>query len=274
MKTCISPFLRACRAWSFYESVLAGNLEAFCISEKVAPGFYRFLERLKEIRSNVKFIKTQITGPFSMGLGLKDENGKPVIYNYGYFDIIKKALHMKAQWMIATIKAQFPDKGIIIFFDEPFMVSFGSAYVSISKEEAIALFNDVLGGIPATRGIHCCGNTDWSVLLNADVDIINYDAYNYLETIFYFEQDLKRFISRGGRIAPGIVPSDEGITTVTPVDMEHLIDKFRNIMTEKGGSQGLRDLIITTSCGVGSFQPAEARRAMELLRGIASNVNL
>jgi hypothetical protein len=106
------------------------------------------------------------------------------------------------------------------------------------------------------------------------VDIINYDAYNYLETIFYFEQDLKRFISRGGRIAPGIVPSDEGITAVTPVDMEHLIDKFRNMMIEKGGSQGLRDLIITTSCGVGSLQPAEARRAMELLRGIASNVNL
>ena len=51
--------------------------------------------------------------------------------------------------------------------------------------------------------------------------------------------------------------------------MEHLIDKFRNIMIEKGGSQGLRDLIITTSCGVGSLQPAEAHRAMELLHQIA-----
>jgi hypothetical protein len=258
---------------TFYENVQNGNLEAFRISEKVAPGFYRFLERLDEVASGVKFIKTQITGPFSMGLGLKDENGKPVIYNYGYFDIIKKALHMKAQWMIATIKARFPDKGIIIFFDEPYMVSFGSAYVSISKEEAIALFNDVLGGIPAIRGIHCCGNTDWPVLLNADVDIINYDAYNYLETIFYFEQDLKRFISRGGRIAPGIVPSDEGITTVTPADMEHLIDKFRNIMIEKGGSQGLRDLIITTSCGVGSLLPEQARKAMDLLSKIEETDN-
>ncbi len=47
----------------------------------MAPGFYRFLERLKEIKDGVKYIKGQITGPFSMGLGLKDENGKPVIYN-------------------------------------------------------------------------------------------------------------------------------------------------------------------------------------------------
>jgi hypothetical protein len=249
----------------FYENVLSGNLEAFRISGKVAPGFYRFLVRLKERNDEVKFIKTQITGPFSMGLGLKDENGKPVIYNYGYFDIIKKVIHMKAQWMIATIKAQFPDKGIIIFFDEPYMVSFGSAYVSISREEAIGLFNDVLGGIPALRGVHCCGNTDWSVLLNADVDIINYDAFNYLETIFYFEEDLRRFISRGGRIAPGIVPSSEEVMNATSADMERIMEKFRSAMTEKVGPQGLHDLIVTTSCGVGSLQPEEASHAMALL---------
>jgi len=250
----------------FYENVQNGNLEAFRITEKFAPGFYRFLERLKERNEAVKFIKTQITGPFSMGLGLKDEKGKPVIYNYGYFDIIKNALHMKAQWMIATIKAQFPDKGIIIFFDEPYMVSFGSAYVSISKEEAINLFNDVLKGIPALRGIHCCGNTDWSVLFNTDVDIVNYDAFNYLETIFYFEDDLKRFISRGGRIAPGIVPSAEEVMNATSADMERIMEKFQSAMTEKVGPQGLRDLIVTTSCGVGSLQPEEASHAMELLR--------
>lgn len=267
---------------TFYENVQNGNLEAFRISEKVAPGFYRFLERLNEVASGVKFIKTQITGPFSMGLGLKDENGKPVIYNYGYFDIIKKALHMKAQWMIATIKAQFPDKGIIIFFDEPYMVSFGSAYVSISKEEAIALFNDVLGGIPAIRGIHCCGNTDWPVLLNADVDIINYDAYNYLETIFYFEQDLKRFISRGGRIAPGLVPtgsedirevlgdrsdlSDAQITGTTPADLQHLTERFHELMMTKISPEGLKDLIVTPSCGLGSVTQEEASYVMALLK--------
>jgi len=250
----------------FYENVQNGNLEAFRITEKFAPGFYRFLERLKERNEAVKFIKTQITGPFSMGLGLKDEKGKPVIYNYGYFDIIKNALHMKAQWMIATIKAQFPDKGIIIFFDEPYMVSFGSAYVSISKEEAINLFNDVLKGIPALRGIHCCGNTDWSVLFNTDVDIVNYDAFNYLETIFYFKDDLKRFINRGGRIAPGIVPSAEEVMNATSADMERIMEKFQSAMTEKVGPQGLRDLIVTTSCGVGSLQPEEASYAMKLLR--------
>jgi len=250
----------------FYEDVGNSILEAFRISEKVAPGFYRFLDRLKERSAGVKFIKTQITGPFSMGLGLKDEKGKPVIYNYGYFDIIKMAIHMKAQWMVSTITEQIPDKKVIIFFDEPYMVSFGSAYVSISKEETVSIFNDVLEGVPALRGIHCCGNTDWSVLLNTVVDIINYDAFNYLDTIFYYEGELRKFIARGGRIAPGIVPSSPEVTDAAPADMDHIMEKFRSAMTEKVGAQGLKDLIITTSCGVGSLKPEEAHKAMTLLK--------
>ncbi len=91
-----------------------------------------------------------------MGLGLKDENGKPVIYNYGYFDIIKKAIHMKAQWMVATIKAQFLIKG-----SSSFLMSLTWSLLVLpmfqSQREAIGIFNDVLGGIPALRGIHCCG---------------------------------------------------------------------------------------------------------------------
>jgi hypothetical protein len=55
--------------------------------------------------------------------------------------------------------------------------------------------------------------------------------------------------------------------------MEHIIDKFRNIMIEKGGSQGLRDLIITTSCGVGSLLPEQARKAMDLLSKIEETDN-
>jgi hypothetical protein len=273
---------KADRIEEFYENVQNGNLEAFCITEKFAPGFYAFLERLEERISMVKFIKTQVTGPFSMGLGLKDEKGKPVIYNYGYFDIVKKSLNMKAQWMVATIKKRFPEKGVIIFFDEPYMVSFGSAYVSISKEEAIGIFNDVLGGIPALRGIHCCGNTDWSVLFNTDVDIINYDAFNYLETIFYFEEDLKRFVNRGGRIAPGLVPTgsedirkvlgdrqdltDAQISGTAQADLQHLAKKFRELMKEKIGQDGLKDLIVTPSCGLGSVTQEEAGHAMALLR--------
>ena len=131
-----------------------------------------------------------------MGLGLKDEDGTPIIYNNAFYDIIKKAVHMKAKWMIHTIQTAYPEKDIIIFFDEPYMVSFGSAYVSVSKEDAISALNEVTEGLKAKTGIHICGNTDWSVPFNSNINIVNYDAYNYLDTIFYYPDDLARFLGR------------------------------------------------------------------------------
>jgi len=250
----------------FYEDYQSGNTDAFKISEVAAPGFYRFIDRLHEIINDVKFIKGQLTGPFSLGLGLKDEKDKPVIYNYGYFDIIKKALHMKAKWMIKTIKESYPDKKVIIFFDEPYLVSFGSAYVSVSKNETVTLLNEVITGLDATTGVHCCGNTDWSVLLNSNTDIINYDAYNYLETIFYFKDELIRFLDRGGLISPGIVPSDDSVEERTPDDIDVLYKRFAEHMKRLGSRTQEKDWLITTSCGLGSLNKSNARKAMELLK--------
>jgi methionine synthase II (cobalamin-independent) len=254
----------------FYEDFANDNLEAFRITENVAPGFYRFLERLQEIREGVKYIKCQLTGPFSMGLGLKDEHDKPIIYNSAFYDIIKKALHMKAKWMIKTIKTAYPEKDIIIFFDEPYMVSFGSSYVSISKQEATSAFNEVLEGLHAKRGVHVCGNTDWSVLLNADFDIINYDAYEYLDTIFFYREDLSRFLARGGSIAPGIVPSTEKIRETSREEIQKLLSSFTGKMREINANLQQDDFLITTSCGVGSLTDSEARKAMELLKSLSS----
>jgi methionine synthase II (cobalamin-independent) len=119
-------------------------------------------------------------------------------------------------------------------------------------------------------------------LFSADVDIINYDAFNYLETIFYFEEDLKGFIRRGGRIAPGLVPSgsedirkvlgdrqdftDAQIAGTAHADLEQLTEKFRALMTAKVGPDALKDLIVTPSCGLGSVTQEEAGQAMALLK--------
>ncbi len=253
----------------FYERVAEEKVDAFPLAERLVPGFFRFLDRFNEIEGHAKYVKTQLTGPFSMGLGLKDEGGKAIIYNESYFDIVKKALHLRARWMVSHIRSRFPGKGVIIFFDEPYLVSFGSAYVSISKEDAVSLLNDVTGGIDAIRGIHCCGNTDWSVLFNADIDIVNYDAFNYLDTIFYFERDLKRFLEKGGRVAPGIVPSSENIAETSRDHVAGLFKRFYESMGRAGAAMEAASYLVTTSCGLGSLKAGEARRAMELLKELA-----
>ena len=249
----------------FYEDVATRNLEAFSVSEAAAPGLYRLLERLPEIKNDVRIIKGQLTGPFTIGLGLKDEKGQPVIYNSAYFDIIKKALHMKAAWMISFIKSRFPEKEVMIFFDEPFMVSFGSAYVSIAKSDVISLMNEVLGGLGVRRGVHCCGNTDWSVLFSVDADIINYDAFNFLETIFYFKEELKAFLRKGGTLSPGIVPSSEAVLASSVEDLIGVWHRFGETVDALDPSARWREWFVTPSCGVGSLSLQVAERVLELL---------
>ena len=249
----------------FYEDVATNNLEAFRVSEAAAPGLYRLVERLSEIKDDVKIIKGQLTGPFTIGLGLKDEKGQPVIYNSAYFDIIKKALHMKAAWMITFIKSRFPDKEVMLFFDEPFMVSFGSAFVSIAKSDVVSLMNEVLAGLGVKRGVHCCGNTDWSVLFSVDTDVINYDACNFLETIFYFKDELIAFLRRGGAISPGLVSSSEAVLSSSVENIVGLWHKFGEAVDALGLGAKWQEWFVTPSCGVGSLSQQAARRVLELL---------
>ncbi len=250
----------------FYGHVEEGRTDPFALSEEAAPGFYRLLDRLPELGDSVRIIKTQLTGPFTLGLGVRDRSGKPVIYDPAWFDVVKKTLNLRARWMVSAIKKRYPGKEVLLFFDEPYMVSFGSAYVSISKEEVIRLMNEVLEGIDALTAIHCCGNTDWSVLFGVNAHIINYDAFNFLETIFYFREELAAFIYRGGAIAPGIVPSTaEGLSAATPADMEDLEGRFIEICEGSGVDVDHRWLV-TPSCGLGSVTVDEARKAFDLLK--------
>ena len=146
------------------------------------------------------------------------------------------------------------------------MVSFGSAYVSVSKEDAISALNEVTEGLKAKTGIHICGNTDWSVPFNSNINIVNYDAYNYLDTIFYYPDDLARFLGRGGQIAPGIVPSVQEELAVSTFDiLEKRVDQFLTKIQASTGATPQDEFFITTSCGVGSLSVDEARKAMELL---------
>jgi methionine synthase II (cobalamin-independent) len=253
----------------FYEDVYDDNVDAFAISEQAAPGFYGLLERLPQMAQGVKYVKGQLTGPFTLGIGLKDEKGKPVIYDSAYFDIVKKTLRMKAAWMIKAIKRVCPGKEVLLFFDEPALASFGSAFVPVSGRTVAALFDETAEGLDAKVGVHCCGNTDWSLLLGAGLDIVNYDAFNFMETIFRFERELSDFLEKGGMIAPGIVPSSgEALREASLDGLARLLRACERRLAE-AGCVAREEIIVTTACGLGSLSEAEAYRALELLRRLA-----
>jgi methionine synthase II (cobalamin-independent) len=251
------------RFYQFWEN---NELEPFRISENFAGGFYI----IKELTSNdhlkkIKYVKGQITGPITFGLSLTDQEKRPIFYDPTLRDILTKHLSSKARWMEKRFNDLLPDIKTILFFDEPSLSSFGSAFSSLNREEVILSLNACFDGLNGLKGVHCCGNTDWSVLLSTNLDILSFDAYGYLQNLSLYPKELGAFLERGGILAWGIVPTSEAILKE---DAQGLVKRFKNgveLLSNKGIDPVLlRRAILTPSCGVASLPLHLAERVCQV----------
>lgn len=241
------------------------DLEEIAIPEDYALGFHRFLERIRELEG-VKAVKTQITGPVSLGLGIRDQKGLPIIYDSTLFEALKKTVNLKAKWMINEIRRVFPEGEIILFFDEPYLVAYGTAYFTYPEEGILSAVSEAKEKLNVSCGIHCCGNTDWSIVLRMGLDIVNYDAKNYLESIFLYEDELRSFLGGGGVLSPGVVPSTEDINCTENQDIVRILSDFFRKLSKFESFP--KRILITPSCGLGNLTEKEAVKAMRLLSKI------
>lgn len=237
-----------------YEAHISKSYDSFAIKEDYAGGFYAFIEAAK--RRNLECAKGHITGPVSFGLGVTDEKGRAIIYNDSLREGLARLLEIKALWQIERLKGLA--RQVIIFIDEPYLASFGSSFVNLKREDVISMIDviiDVIHSRGAFAGIHCCGNTDWSLIAETKVDIINFDAYLYADNFFLYSEDIKRFLKREGYLAWGIVPTSEDALKETG---ESLFEKL-SLQIENLEKKSIdRDLIIsnsflTPSCGMGTL---------------------
>jgi len=262
----------------FYGHFLADDLEAFQLKPEYAAGFFSMLETMQLALASqtrdIQWIKGQVTGPISFGLTVTDQELRASIYDETLADVIVKNMAMNARWQIQQLRKVCPD--VIIFVDEPYLASFGSAYINLSREQVIAMLDEVFTAIhteKALAGVHCCGNTDWSVLLATQVDILNLDAYNYLEYLALFPMEIREFLDRGGVVAWGLVPNNEEIFKTTPVSLAARLREGQRLISHKAKARGVKISVdefemrslIAPSCGLGSTSIEVADRVLEYL---------
>ena len=247
-----------------YAAYLENDAAQYAVSADYAAGLHAFLG-LKNLSPMA--VKGQVTGPVSWGLTVTDNEGKSIIYDDILGDAAAKLLRLKAGWQEKELKRISPNT--IIFVDEPYMTSFGSAFVAISKEKVISLLEEVFRGIDGLKGVHCCGNTDWSVLLNTSVDIISFDAYSYAQSLSLYPKEVKKLLDRGGAIAWGIVPNEGAwLGKETASSLKDRLEEAMAPFTRNGVpfKQLLRQSLLTPSCTLASLDtPDASAQALELL---------
>jgi methionine synthase II (cobalamin-independent) len=254
---------------ALYVAYLENKPNEFAIGREYAAGLYQFLSL---DMASLLAVKGHVTGPVSWGLTVTDQDRKSIIYDDTLADAAAKMLRMKAAWQENELRRL--SKNTIMFIDEPYMSSYGSAFFSVSKEKVVGLIREVASGISGLKGIHCCGNTDWSILLATGVDIINFDAYNYAASLPLYVAEVGHFLANSGAIAWGIVPTfEEPLASETVASLK---DRLEDAMAPFARNTGIsfrqlvRQSLLTPSCGLATLRGAEAaERALELLNGLS-----
>lgn len=260
------------------------NLEKYAITKPYSSSIPLYLERLKN--GNYKFAKCHIIGPFTMGTSLCDIEKICAFYDETYRDVLIKGLTLKAVWQIEEIKKVSPECTPIMFMDEPVMSQYGtSAFITVKKEDIVSALNeisDVIKDFGGLCAVHCCGKSDWSVLIDAGVNIINFDAYAYSKSLGAYARELEGFLKNkngGGYIAWGLVPTldKDALATVTLEDLEKKFEDAVDDLEKKSGGKISKELIIsqsffTPSCGAGGLSLELAQKAMTLVNDLSEHL--
>ncbi|MCI0468592.1 MAG: hypothetical protein L0Y62_00825 [Nitrospirae bacterium] len=248
----------------FYES--CADDARIAISEDYARGLHYFLKIIKGRRFPI--LKGHVTGPLTFLLGLKDNYGRLAYFDEELREISTMLLQAKARWQIDMLRQQ-ADK-VIIFVDEPILSAIGSsAYLGVDNEEAERLLKNMTAAIEAAggiSGIHCCGRADWQLVIRSGAKIINFDAYEYFDTLAIYHKDIKKFLEGGGYLAWGIVPTTDAIKSADDEGLKSLMNAHLKTLCKRIPSELVKErILLTPSCGTGSRSVEETVKVFQLL---------
>jgi len=253
-----------------YNAYIENNIDKYPIGADYAAGLHTFLS-LANFKPRAA--KGQITGPISWGLSVTDDSKRAILYDDMLSDAAAKLLRLKAGWQEKELSKI--SKNTIIFIDEPSMASYGSAFFSLPGERVISLLEEVLGGINGIKGIHCCGNTDWPIILGTSTDILSFDTYNYAESLTLYPGEVKQFLDRGGAIAWGIAPNAEyKLNGETVFSLKDRLEEAMAPFTRNGVPfrQLIDQGLLTPSCSLSLLTEEGAAHSLELLAGLSQEI--
>jgi len=255
-----------------YAAYLENDYNKFPITREYAAGLH---ELLTYTNLPVRAVKGQVTGPVSWGMTVADNDGRAIAYDEVLADAAAKLLKLKAAWMEAELRNVA--KNTVIFVDEPYLHSIGSAFFTLSQEKVVSLINEVFSGLQGIKGIHCCGKSDWSIVLKTDLDILGFDTYNYAQSLTLYPKEVKSFLEKGGVIAWGIVPNEEALLSQETISslqdrLEEAIAPFTRSGFEMSFRQIIAQSLVTPTCGLNGLSPDAADRAFEVLNSLSDRM--
>ena len=257
----------------FYERYEQQDLDYFATTPKTAPFFHIMLEKLKEAHHpSLKWVAFQNVGPILLADMVKQLNGRSSFHHETLRDMLIKAINMKSRWLEKKIREELPEVEVIAGLAETTLVTYTSAGGTGTREEIIDAINGGFVGLTGLTWIHCCANIDWTLLLDSNVDVINFDAYMDSDKVALHSKECKAFLERGGMIGWGIVPVVE--ETLSKESVQRLLEKLEwgiNLFVRKGIDEErlVSSSWVVPSCETVLLSPERSDLAFSMTREIS-----
>lgn len=253
-----------------YEAYLADDYGYYGLTPAYAAGFFEFQSTTS---MHPLLAKGQVTGPISWCLAVSDRSGKAILYDEVISDAAARMLALNARWQEAELGKW--GRHTLIMVDEPAMSSYGSAFFNLPQAKVVSLLQEVLGKLGGLKGIHCCGNTDWPLVLGTGIDVLSLDAFRYGHTLGLYPKEACNLIRRGGAVAWGIVPNCQPeIGRETVSSLKDRLEEAMAPLARAGLSfrQLASASLLTPSCSLAGLDEEGAEYTLDLLARLSDSM--
>ena len=212
-------------------------------------------------------VKAQLTGPLTLGVALQAA-GMPTKRAF------RRAAEASRAWSVALeslVAARLPDAGLVLFFDEPALVSWRRGDGPLDRESAIDVLSGALATVECVTGVHVCGDGDVGLALEAGPQVLGVEVSDELvrDTVA-----LARFLDGDGWIAWGAVPTDRPVGESADPHWRALTSVWCDLTARGCDPVTLRTRgLITPACGLAGYGASQAERVLGTARELASRVH-
>lgn len=248
---------------SIEAALSSGDLEAFEPSPQACRAWKPFLWEIGNRR--LGFAKAQIAGPATVRWATKTSVGDIASEVPELDKQILQLILAKALAMAKAIRRSSATP--IVYLDEPGLYALDrtNAQHLIALQELKVLIM-ALQREGALVGLHCCGNTDWDLLLDSGVDLLSLDVRLSLDAALEERDALERFLASGAAFSLGIIPTNVAASFA----VSELVDSVEASLTATLGRSRAREVILrsvlTPACGLAMRSVVVAEQTFEQLR--------
>lgn len=213
-------------------------------------------------------VKLQLTGPLTLGLTLTAAGLVPEVA----FAVAASAVSRRAQGLLDLADRRAPGVPRLLVFDEPGLVGGLRADLHLGADGVIDLLSGALAAVEGRTmtGVHCCGPTDWRLVLQAGPDLMSMPVG---ADVTGSAGALGAFLDRGGWVAWGAVSTDGPVGESPSWPWRQLSNQWCELV-QSGCDPVLlrRQALVSPVCGLAQHGELQADHVFDLSRRLAERV--